>query len=77
MFDSINNILKLNEISVKINDEWVMLKKLLPIKDSNSFPIEVENESGRVIEYDMADIQKFEECWIDFLDTPDWIRGIA
>ena len=77
MFDSINNILKLNEISVKINNEWVILKKLLPIIESDSFPIEVENESGRVIEYDMADIQKFEECWIDFLDTPDWIRGIA
>ena len=77
MFDSINNILKLNEISVKINNEWVILKKLLPIIESDSFPIEVENESGRVIEFDMADIQKFEECWIDFLDTPDWIRGIA
>ena len=77
MFDSINNILKKNEISVKINNEWVILKKLLPIIESDSFPIEVENESGRVIEYDMADIQKFEECWIDFLDTPDWIRGIA
>ena len=77
MFDSINSILELNKISVKVNNEWVMLKKLLPIKDSNSFPIEVENELGNIIKCDMADIEKFEECWLDFLDTPEYIRGIS
>jgi len=61
---NINDLLKNNDIQVRIGTTWYMLDEIGPVTDDGTtepvFPIMVSDEDGESFEYDMADIDEFD-----------------
>ena len=61
MFTRINKYLRKIDIMVKIGSTWYNLERIKFIS-ADSMPIFVMDEDGNEYEFDMADIDKFEDA---------------
>ena len=61
---AINDLLKDNEIQVRVGESWYRLNEIGPIIDDGTsepiFPIMVSDEDGESFSFDMADIDEFD-----------------
>ena len=57
---NLNDMLKKNDIQVRIGTTWYMLDEIGPITEPDTFPIMVSDEDGESFEFDMADIDELD-----------------
>jgi len=60
MFTGINKYLRKNDIMVKIDSDWYNLERIKFIS-ADSMPIFVIDDDGNEYEFDMSDIDEFED----------------
>ena len=79
MIESINELLETNDIMVFINGNWYRLNEI-QLESEHSMPIMVSDDDGTEHEFDMADIEEFNNSDVMepiFMLTNSSIVGIA
>ena len=56
--DNINELLEDNEIQVRVGESWYRLNEI-QLESEHSMPIMVSDDDGTEHEFDMADIEEF------------------
>ena len=61
MIEQLNNLLENNDVMVRCFSEWYRLESIHIDENNGTLPIIVSDDDGGQREFDMADIEEFEQ----------------